>query len=490
MTKRTMFSKILSLNILSIFICILVMGSTQMILFTNYLSSQSEDYLSKNAEFIVNMITRNVNRDALTDMANGFSMVTGSYIFVIDARGRVLSCSDDSELLDTPPPFLEDKYTKEVLTGKKTTTIGTMGDLFSETMFTLQVPISDKQNNILGAVLVSRPIPEHQRMRYEMFRILLMSMFLITAIAFLPSYFLAKRFSYSMKNITCTTREFAKGNFAARVAPYTERSEILEISELAEAFNSMAADLEKAEEIKNAFVSDVSHELRTPMTTIGGFVSGILDGTIPADRQEEYLTIVRDEISRLSRLVNTFLDITRLQSDKTIINMTNFDITELIRIAIIGLEQKIEAKNINVELSLEEENCYAYADRDSITRVITNLIDNAVKFTNPDGNITISVTTRQRDIFISVRNTGNGIPKEQLGMIFQRFYKTDKSRSENREGTGIGLYLVKNILNAHGRDITVDSREGEYTEFVFSLAKGKSPHTRGKKSEDTPDSNI
>ena len=293
-----------------------------------------------------------------------------------------------------------------------------------------------------------------------------------------------------MKNITHTTREFAKGNFAARVAPYTERSEILEISELAEAFNSMAADLEKAEEIKNAFVSDVSHELRTPMTTIGGFVSGILDGTIPADRQEEYLTIVRDEISRLSRLVNTFLDITRLQSDKTIINMTNFDITELIRIAIIGLEQKIEAKNINVELSLEEENCYAYADRDSITRVITNLIDNAVKFTNPDGNITISVTTRQRDIFISVRNTGNGIPKEQLGMIFQRFYKTDKSRSENREGTGIGLYLVKNILNAHGRDITVDSREGEYTEFVFSLAKGKSPHTRGKKSEDTPDSNI
>ena len=125
-----MFSKILSLNILSIFICILVMGSTQMILFTNYLSSQSEDYLSKNAEYIINLISRNANRDTLTDMANGFSKVTGSYIFVIDSQDRVLSCSNDSELIDTPPQFLEHKYTKEVLTGKKTTTIGTMGNCF------------------------------------------------------------------------------------------------------------------------------------------------------------------------------------------------------------------------------------------------------------------------------------------------------------------------------------------------------------------------
>lgn len=490
MIRRTMFSKILSLNILSIFICILVMGSTQMIMFTSYLSRQSEDYLSKNAEFISNMITDNIRLDALSDLANGFSKVTGSYIFVIDRKGRVLSYSDDSPLVENPPPFLEDKYTEEVLSGKKNTSIGTMGKLYSETMFTLQIPIFDKQDNVLGAVSISRPIPEHQRMRYEMFRILLISMFLITAVSLLPSYLLAKRFSHSMKNITYTTKEFAKGNFSARVDSFTEKSEIVEIAELAEAFNSMAADIEKSEEIKNTFVSDVSHELRTPMTTIGGFVSGILDGTIPEDRQKEYLTIVLSEISRLSRLVNTFLDITRLQSDKMTLNMTSFDINEVIRIAIIGLESKIEKRHINVVLNLESESCYVYADRDSITRVITNLVDNAVKFTNECGYITISVATHQKDVIISVRNTGKGIPKEQKSMIFNRFYKTDKSRSENPEGTGIGLYLVKNILHAHERDITVSSVEGEYAEFVFRLNKGKAPQNRGKKNEDSSSSNI
>ena len=181
-----------------------------------------------------------------------------------------------------------------------------------------------------------------------------------------------------------------------------------------------------------------------------------------------------DEVARLSRLVNSFLDITRLQSDKLTLKPVNFDINEVIRIVLIGLEQKLEDRNISVELDLDEENCYVNADRDSITRVVTNLLDNAAKFTNDNGKITVSVTQSQHDTFISIKNTGCGISDEQKQMIFKRFYKADKSRSLNKGGTGIGLYLVKNILSAHGKDITVNSVEGEYAEFVFSLEDRKS----------------
>lgn len=483
MAKRSMFSKILRINIVSMLVCIIVTGSTQMLMFTNYFSKQSEDYLSKNAETIVNMIKGNISVDGLGSMVNGFSRATGSYIFIVDARGRVISCTSGSELLDTPPMFLNDDYTKTVLSGRRHTMIGTMGQVFKETMFTLQLPI-EMGGEVLGAVSVSRPVPEHQRMRYDMFRILLVSMLIIAASSAALSYLLAKGFSEPMKNMSETTKEFAKGNFSARVDKSAESSGIAEIAELTEAFNNMAAELEKSEEIKNAFISDVSHELRTPMTTIGGFVAGMLDDTIPQDKQKDYLKVVHDEISRLSRLVNTFLDITRLQSDKMTLNMINFDINELVRITILGFEQKIEERNINVELNLESESCFAYADRDSITRVLTNLLDNAVKFTQPGGVVVVSVITRQKEVIVSVKNTGKGIAPEQQSMIFNRFYKTDKSRSENKEGTGIGLYLVKNILNAHGKDIAVSSTPGEWTEFTFRLSKGKASQNRGKKYEE------
>lgn len=475
MMGRSMFSKIMSINIISMLISIIILGTTQMLMLTSYISKQSENALSQNAETIINMINGNVPMDALNNMLNGFSRVTGNYIFIIDNRGRIITSTKDSNLVQSPPLFMEDEYAKTVLSGQKNTMIGTMGNLFTETMFTLQVPIRAKGNTILGAVSVSRPIPEHQKMKYDMFQILLISIFIVMITSAFLSYILAKKFSVPMKSIGATTKEFAGGNFGARVSPIATQSDISEIAELAQAFNRMASELEKSEEIKNSFISDVSHELRTPMTTIAGFVTGILDDTIPADKQKEYLKIVHDEITRLSRLVNTFLDITRLQSDRLTLNKTVFDINELIRICIIGLESKIADADIDIELNFETDSCFAYADRDSITRVVTNLLDNAVKFTNKGGLIIVTAKTRQHEVIVSVRNTGCGIPKEQQDMIFTRFYKADRSRSQNKEGTGIGLYLVKNILQAHGKDISVNSVEGEYAEFIFTLEKGKHP---------------
>lgn len=473
MKKRGMFYKILSINIVSMMFCIIIMGSTQTILLTKYISKYSENYLYKNTQTLINMIEGNLPIDSISNLVNGISSVADSYIMIYDSNGKVIVASNTNKHIKREPLYLDSEYTKTVLSGQKSSTIGTMGGMFSIPMFTLQMPIRNAQNDVVGAVSMSRPIPEHQKMQYELFKILIISMISISIISIILSYLLAKSISVPIKKISNFTQEFAKGNFTVRVERTIENSGVAEISELAEAFNHMAEEIEKAEEIKNTFISDVSHELRTPMTTIGGFVSGMIDDTIPEDKHKEYLEIVYSEINRLSRLVNTFLTITRLQSDKMILNMSNFDINEVIRVVVIGLEQKIEEKDIDIVLAFETEKCYVSADKDSITRVLTNLIDNAVKFTNIGGKITITISQKGHEILTSVKNTGCGIPEEQKNMIFKRFYKADKSRSINKEGTGIGLYLVKNILSAHGKDIVLNSVEGEYAEFIFTLNKAK-----------------
>ena len=295
---------------------------------------------------------------------------------------------------------------------------------------------------------------------------------------------MSKLISMPIKSIRTSAKAFAKGNLEARVGSEATNSGISEISELARTFNDMAEKLEKAEDTRKAFISDVSHELRTPMTTISGFVNGVLDETIPPEKQKEYLQIVDDEVRRLSRLVNTFLDISRIQSGKVVMQIQNFDINEAIRLIIIGLGPRLEEKNIRVSLEFEYENCYVLADADSIKRVLTNLLDNAVKFTNMDGEISVSVGYEGHEVVVSVMNTGCGIPRELQTMIFERLYKVDKSRSVNREGTGIGLYLVKNIIQAHGKRIDVESIENEYAKFTFSLDKGKAPGKRDEHSRE------
>ena len=248
---------------------------------------------------------------------------------------------------------------------------------------------------------------------------------------------------------------------------------IEELRELANNFNNMASELEKADNIKNNFISDVSHELRTPITTISGFVDGILDGAIPENNQKAYLKIVKDEMARLTKLINDFLDVARLKGKDTPLKMKNFDIAEMIRVSVIGISGKIEEKDIDIVLNFEQDNMTICADFDSIKRVITNLLDNAVKFTDYGGKISVDLVKKKHETVISVYNTGIGISENDIPYIFDRFYKADKSRSINKSGTGVGLFLVKDILTRHGKEITLESREGEFAKFTFSLDNAK-----------------
>ena len=231
----------------------------------------------------------------------------------------------------------------------------------------------------------------------------------------------------------------------------------------------MADSLEKSEQQRKEFIANVSHELKTPMTTIAGFMDGMLDGTIPPEQHRHYMQIVSDEVRRLSRMVRGMLDISRLQ-DQTIPEekKTVFDLCEAAGQVLVSFEQKITQKQLDVQVDMPDEATYTLADADSITQVIYNLMDNAVKFCQQGGTLGLKIQPEDKKIFVSVSNTGLTIPENELSRIFDRFHKTDKSRSVDRDGVGLGLYIVKTIICSHGEDISVTSRNG-LTVFTFSL---------------------
>lgn len=491
MFGKTIFSRVLFTNLSTVLIGIIILASLQMVLMSNYISKQNESTLAKNAESIVSLINNGISQENLNSVLNGFSRSSSSHIIITDVDGRVIvNTTESGYWANESRESLELDHLREVLSGKRVTVVGTMNGAFNETMFTLEVPVIRGENKaVYGAVLVSTPIPQRRSMLFELFKILLFSALVVIVVSFILSYMLSRILANPIKRVGKSASDFAGGDLTSRVAIDRVDENVTEITELADAFNNMADELEKSEDIRMSFISDVSHELRTPMTTIGGFIDGILDDTIPPEKQKEYLSIVKDEVTRLSRLVNTFLDITRMQSDKVNIVKSDFDINEVIRLIIIGLGPKIDKKNLNIDLVFDNDVCYVRADADKIKMVITNLIDNAIKFTYDRGTITITTCPKGSEVFISVHNTGVGIPEEQQKIIFERLYKVDKSRSINKEGTGIGLYIVKSMLSAHGKDIKVKSVEGEYAEFSFYLDRGK-PTVKGGGKPILPDNKI
>lgn len=269
-----------------------------------------------------------------------------------------------------------------------------------------------------------------------------------------------------IKSLNQVAKRISKGDFKARVKIRGKD----EIAQLGETFNLMATSLENLDNVRSSFVSNVSHELRTPMTTISGFVEGILDGTIPEKEQKRYLTIVLDETKRLARLVAEFLLLTKLESGEKTLEKKVFDINELIRVSVLKFEKQLVDKNISVDINFGTEKAMVLADKDSISRVLTNLFDNAVKFNFENGYLKIEVFEKNKKINVSVENSGIGINSEELGLIWERFYKTDKSRSLDKKGVGLGLYLIQNIIAAHGEKIWAESENNAFARFVFTLS--------------------
>ena len=282
----------------------------------------------------------------------------------------------------------------------------------------------------------------------------------------------ALKLSKPLREMSAAAKQYAKGDFSNRISvPYHKvlGGDEDEVAELVTAFNSMANALSAIETSRRNFVANVSHELKTPMTTIGGFIDGILDGTIDSSKSTYYLRIVSDEVKRLSRLVTGMLNMSKIEAGQRKIQPKEFDISAMTFKTMLGFERVIDEKKIEIRGLDKVEPLNICADEDMINQVVYNLIDNAVKFTNEGGYIEVAIKSDSEKMIFSVKNSGKGISREEAGKVFERFYKTDKSRSYDVKGAGLGLYIVKTIIDMHGGQITVNSEPGEYTQFVFWL---------------------
>lgn len=284
--------------------------------------------------------------------------------------------------------------------------------------------------------------------------------------AFIMNYFARKILIKPIEEINNAAKKFARGDVEKRLVIKTNN----EIGELAESFNIMASSLEAVDLKRKEFISNVSHELRSPITSIKGFISGIIDGVIPKDKENYYLNVVNDEVSRLARLVNDLLDISSMEAGKFKLIKTQLDINQIITLCILNLESKIKEKMINVEVTFHDRYEYAIGDRDRLIQVITNLVENAIKYGNEKGQIKIDTYKKADKVYVSIFNIGPNLSKEELLGIWDRFYKSDKSRT-NKVSTGLGLSIVRLIINQHGQDIWVENVDGKGVRFIFTLEK-------------------
>lgn len=322
-----------------------------------------------------------------------------------------------------------------------------------------------------GMILIHSRIPSIYQLKHSIFLVFVAAGMIGGIIALIFVALLTKHITKPMNQMKAVAKKVASGEFTGRINVKGKD----ELSELSKSFNEMITELENLEKMRRDFIGNVSHELRTPLTSIKGFVDGIIDGVIPPEKHEYYLRIVRDETSRMQDLVNDLLSLAKLQGGEVALEYSIFDINELIRRSVISLQQMFLEKNLEFNALFETERMFVRADLDSIQRVIINLLHNAIKFTPENGVIAAKTYYEKNKVVISIEDSGRGIPKEDLPGIFERFYKTDKSRSEDRTGVGLGLAIVRNIINKHDETIKVESQEGHGTRFIFTLSKAPEP---------------
>ncbi len=341
--------------------------------------------------------------------------------------------------------------------------------IFANVKFVYGRPLNYGNNGLRGAVFTCSSDMNTDALLESLINTSTMASLWVMLAALIAVYFISERVISPIKNMSAAAKSFAAGNFSVRV-PVEGRDEV---AELASAFNNMANSLSNLEEMRSTFIANISHDLRTPMTTISGFIDSILDGAIPPDKEEYYLHIISTEVKRLSRLVNSLLDITKIQAGDRKFNRTNFDICELARQIIISMEKRIDEKRLDVQFICNEEHLFVNADRDAIYQILYNICDNGIKFSNLGGNYRVSITSYAKKVHVSVFNEGEGIPTEDLQYVFDRFYKSDKSRGLDKTGVGLGLFIAKTIIDAHGESIDVKSEHGKYCEFHFTLEPAK-----------------
>lgn len=461
-----------------ILISFALLGSVFIGLSYHYTIGEKEELMERNANYIANFtsIMRAQSTTALQDTnyrtyVASLAMISDAYVLLTENNGEVVFSVDGKETqINTISGYMPTAIVDEINNIGTYSGMTTLGGLFSELRYVSATPIiltaTDGSTYQIGIVFMAAETSNFTSLWRAFSSIFFFTAVVVLCIAFVACSVTSMYQTKPLNAIAQAARRFGHGELDVRVTGYENRKD--EAGALAEAFNTMADSLAKSEARRSEFVANISHELKTPMTTIAGFADGMLDGTIPPSRERESLQTISSETRRLSRLVRRMLDLARLQSAKNVTAQEQFDVSEVLLRVLVSLEGKINARHLDVDTALPDDPVIVWGDPDAITQVCYNLLDNAIKFSTQGSTMGISITAKGGKATISIRNHGENISPSELPLLFDRFHKTDRSRSEDREGVGLGLHIVKTIMDNHEESITVTSVEG-LTEFTFTL---------------------
>ena len=474
---HSLYRKQLAMMVSIVALSFTLLSAAFMLLTYRYLIQETRESVQRNAGYISTFTNtyyqqnRTIQNTFYSSYVASIALISDAHIIVANPDGEIIYATDGSNFYTYENNYLSQSLVTQVMENGSYSGLTNLDGLYPERRYLTALPVAaelGERTLVRGMVLVAADASNLTGMWLDTATIFFFSAVVVLLIAVVASTLTSARQTRPLNEMAEAARKFGQGEFDVRVTGYEDRCD--EVSALAEAFNSMANSLEKVESHRAEFIANVSHELKTPMTTIAGFAEGILDGTIPPERERESLTIIVSETRRLSRLVRRMLDLSRLNAlaESTVTAQEIFDLTELMSQVLISLESKINDRKLDVEVQMPEEKLMVWGEPDSVTQVCYNLLDNAAKFAAAGTAITVQIVKKDGKAVTSIRNLGATIPPDELPLLFDRFHKADYSRSMDREGVGLGLYIVKTILGSLKENITVTSEDG-VTQFQFTL---------------------
>lgn len=467
----SLFSRLVSIYISILVLMLIVLFVTFTNSFQSYFVKYTQEIMLNQAKSIAteyykisrySISEEEVLRQVLSciEIMNGYLDGT---TWMIDAKGDGYAVKDD-EIMPVKGNIELDESLDQIFSGQVIAYENAFKESFSTSVLTVGYPIAIN-GQTKYALYIHTPMPYILQTIDEVRNLILNVVGFIGSLVFVWIYTISRQMTKPLKEMNQVAKNIASGEFSKRI----EVKGNDEIAQLGLSLNHMAEALDKIEEDRRSFIANISHDLRSPLTSIQGFVTAILDGTIDSEHQERYLNIVLNESKRLITMTNTILELNQIQEGIRPINKTRININQIIEEAVISLESRLEEKHVQLDIQLDKEHLWVLGDFDGVSRVIQNLLDNAFKFVGKDGQIIIRSKYQQDKLWISIFNDGPMIPKEQQKLIWERFYKADGSRGQDKKGVGLGLVIVKEILKQHEEVIKVHSEEGKMVEFCFSM---------------------
>lgn len=415
--------------------------------------------------YVSGLYTNDTSLEAVKMQLDIFSVYLDSVIWIINPSGRLILSTDAP--LNVEEVVMIENFDPTITAGSYYN-IGTFFDSYESDMLNIIVPITSEYK-VKGYLVVHTSMTGIEKSCNSLLNISYITLCILFLLSLIILIFFTEIVYVPLRKITYATEQYASGNMHYEFQVESED----EIGYLAACLNYMASEIARTEDNQKKFVANISHDFRSPLTSIRGYLEAMLDGTIPPELYAKYLQIVLNETERLTKLTNSLLTLNNLNTKGMLLAKTDFDINKVIRNTAASFEGTCRKKKIAIELVLTSDVMYVNADMGKIQQVLYNLLDNAIKFSHHDSVIRIETSEKKHKLFVSVKDSGIGIQKDDLKMIWERFYKSDSSRGKDKKGTGLGLSIVREIITSHEEHINVISTEGVGTEFIFSLSCSK-----------------